>query len=447
MSIALLFSNSFLLIFSIRKFSLLFLSIIINWFSEYLDSNRSILRLIENFIYSSIISHKFSFLIQIFFQFSKSCSLYNNLWSSNMNQILQFRIIFSHHNSCSWKINFIRKIFNLFFNSFLKFSISKSIKKKKIHMIDFCIKILYHKSISKISNYKKYFILISMIKCIEIDDLISLIFIQFLSSIMINALDFDFIKFIISKIFNYYKNLIEIFFKKESQILSSHKDHLDHHISLKKNIKSIFDFIYNLFEFEFKILKEYIQDNLKKEFIYLFILSFDSSILFIKKFDDNLYLYINYRILNRMIIKNYYLISFIIEIMNRIKDVKYFIKFDIWNIFNHIYIIKENKYKIIFYIKYDHFEYLIIFFDLCNILIIFQFYINDILYEFLDEFCIIYFDDIFIYIDDSLENHINHIHQILQYLLDNNFISNSRNTNFIFKKSNFLILLSHSIIS
>src|SRR5208282_4241358 len=117
-------------------------------------------------------------------------------------------------------------------------------------------------------------------------------------------------------------------------------------------------------------------------------------------------------ILNRMIIKNHYSISLIIEIINRIKDIKYFIKFDIHNIFNYIYIIKEDKYKIIFHIKYDYFEYLIILFDLCNIFAIFQFYINNILYKFLDEFCIIYLDNIFIYIDNLFEDYINHIYQI-----------------------------------
>src|SRR5947207_2357922 len=95
-----------------------------------------------------------------------------------------------------------------------------------------------------------------------------------------------------------------------------------------------------------------------------------------------------------MIIKNCYFISFIIEIMNQIKDIKYFIKFNIYNIFNHIYIAKENEYKIVFHIKYNHFKYLIILFNLCNASIIFQFYINDILYEFLNEFYIIYLDNI-----------------------------------------------------
>src|SRR5947207_13538117 len=120
-----------------------------------------------------------------------------------------------------------------------------------------------------------------------------------------------------------------------------------------------------------------------------------------------------------MIIKNHYFIFLIIEIMNQIKNTKYFIKFDIYNIFNYIHIAKRNEYKIIFYIKYNHFEYLIIFFDFCNAFAIFQFYINDALYEFLDEFCIIYLNDIFIYTNNLLEDHINHVYQVFQYLLDN----------------------------
>src|SRR5947207_12443829 len=99
---------------------------------------------------------------------------------------------------------------------------------------------------------------------------------------------------------------------------------------------------------------------------------------------------------------------------------------------------KENEYKIIFYIKYNYFEYLIILFDFCNIFAIFQFYINDILYEFLNEFCIIYFDDVFIYTNNSLENHINHVYQIFQCFLDNNFYIKLEKCEFHIQEIKFL---------
>ena len=121
-----------------------------------------------------------------------------------------------------------------------------------------------------------------------------------INSVNINA---DFLKDS-SVILEYYKNLIDIFSKKKTISLLSHQDYLDHHISLEKNTKSVFDLIYNLSENEFKVLKKYFKDKFIKDFIYSSISSFGLSILFIKKSDDNLHLCVNYRMLNRMIIKN-----------------------------------------------------------------------------------------------------------------------------------------------
>ena len=76
-------------------------------------------------------------------------------------------------------------------------------------------------------------------------------------------------------------------------------------------------------------------------------------------------------------------------------------------IFNKIYIYKNDEHKIIFIIKYNLFEYVVIFFDLCNALEIFQFFIDEILRKYLNKFCIIYFNDILIY---------NNIKKIIKYV-------------------------------
>jgi len=46
------------------------------------------------------------------------------------------------------------------------------------------------------------------------------------------------------------------------------------------------------------------------------------------------------------------------------------------------------------------------FFDLCNELVLFQEYINNIFREFLDKFCIAYLNDILIYNNNKLEYEI-----------------------------------------
>ena len=71
---------------------------------------------------------------------------------------------------------------------------------------------------------------------------------------------------------------------------------------------------------KFKILKEYIEKYLINKSIYLSISLFNILILFIKKSHNHeLYLIINYYTLNYLIIKNYYLLFLISEILNHFK--------------------------------------------------------------------------------------------------------------------------------
>ena len=58
---------------------------------------------------------------------------------------------------------------------------------------------------------------------------------------------------------------------------------------------------------------------------------------------------------------------------------------------------------------------MIIFFNLCNVLIIFQIFINDVLREYLNIFYIIYFDDILIY-NNIKKKYIHYINKILKKL-------------------------------
>ena len=61
------------------------------------------------------------------------------------------------------------------------------------------------------------------------------------------------------------------------------------------------------------------------------------------------------------------------------------------------------KELILFQTQYNAYKYKILFFNLINGLIIFQRYINNILFNFLDNFVIIYFNNILIYLKDELE--------------------------------------------
>ena len=66
-----------------------------------------------------------------------------------------------------------------------------------------------------------------------------------------------------------------------------------------------------------------------------------------------------------------------------------------------------------FYIRYESYKYKILPFSLCNEPAFFQRYINDILFNCLDDICTVYMNDILIYSDDSLM-HDTHVKKVLQ---------------------------------
>ena len=85
-------------------------------------------------------------------------------------------------------------------------------------------------------------------------------------------------------------------------------------------------------------------------------------------------------------------------------------------------------------------------FDLYNIPTLFQFYINDALHDFLDEFYIIYLDNVFIYTNDTHEEHVQYIHQVFQYLLDYDLYIKLEKYEFHVRETRFLDFIQYSWI-
>ena len=84
------------------------------------------------------------------------------------------------------------------------------------------------------------------------------------------------------------------------------------------------------------------------------------------------------------------------------------------------------------------------FFDLTNISLIFQHFINDILYEYLNVFCIIYINDIFFY-HNNKKNHIEHVNKILQRFKNTNIqidINKSKFHKIEIKYLNFIVKIN-----
>jgi len=90
-----------------------------------------------------------------------------------------------------------------------------------------------------------------------------------------------------------------------------------------------------------------------------------------------------------------------------------------------------------FHTHYDYFEYMIMLFDLINASVIFQTYINKILTELLNNFCVVYLNDILIFFIEKTD-HVDHVKQILERLRKFKLYASLKKCEFFITKVNFL---------
>ena len=170
--------------------------------------------------------------------------------------------------------------------------------------------------------------------------------------------------------------------------------------NIKDGKQPTYGLIYNLAPVELETLKTYIETHLKTGFIQHSKSLSDAPIPFNKKPDSSLRLYVDYRGLNNLTIKNRYPLPLIGESLDWLRRAKRFTQLDLTSAYHQMRIKKGDKWKTVFQTRYGHFEYLVMPFGLSNVPASFQSYINKILAKKLDIFVIVYLDDILIYTED-----------------------------------------------
>jgi len=229
------------------------------------------------------------------------------------------------------------------------------------------------------------------------------------------------------------KEYEDVFLIESADKLSLHEDH-DHAIEI--TAESSYESLYNLLNTELMILRQYLNTVLAKEWIKHFISLTDTFILFILKKNDSLHLCMNYRDLNKIVVKNRHSLSLISETLDRLSKIKQFTKLNLKNVYYCLRIQREDEWKTTFRTHYDHFEYIIMSFDLINASVIFQTYINKILTELLNDFCVIYLNNILIFFVEKT-NHVDHMKQILERLRKFKLYASLKKCEFFITKVNF----------
>ena len=218
---------------------------------------------------------------------------------------------------------------------------------------------------------------------------------------------------IMKKMSKYFRHLSKIFDSQKIIKLFSHRLY-DHKIELLNDNNTLFrSRMYSLFELKFRKLKKYLKKNLQKKFIVFSQTTYVLLVLFAIKFNDQLRLCVNYRRLNHITKRNRYLIFLIEKTLIKIQSCKYLIKLNIISTFNKLRISEKSEKFITFVISMRLYKYRILSFELINDLANWQHYMNDFLFNFLNEFCQVYLNDIFIY-SKFKKKHIVHVRAMLK---------------------------------
>ena len=211
-----------------------------------------------------------------------------------------------------------------------------------------------------------------------------------------------------------YKKFQDVGDKKNADKLPPHRSY-DCPIELLPGAEIPFGCIYPLSDPELKALKKYLDEDLKKGFIRPSTSPAGAPFFFVEKKDSSLRPCIDYRKLNSITVKNRYPLPLISELLERLRTAKIFTKLDLRGAYNLVRIRQGDEWKTAFRTRYGHFEYLVMPFGLCNAPATFQHFVNDVFRDMLDQFVIIYLDDILIF-SENLEQHRIDVCKVLQRL-------------------------------
>ena len=147
-----------------------------------------------------------------------------------------------------------------------------------------------------------------------------------------------------------------------------------------------------------------LQELLDKGFIRPSTLPWGAPVLFAKKKDKTLRLCIDYRQLNRVTVKNRYPLPRIDDLFDQLRGARVYSKIDLRTSYHQLRVRETDIPKTTFRTRYGHFEFTVMPFGLTNALVAFIDLMHRVFKLYLDQFVVVFVDDILIYPQSEWEH-------------------------------------------
>ncbi|GJW17022.1 putative reverse transcriptase domain-containing protein [Tanacetum coccineum] len=162
-----------------------------------------------------------------------------------------------------------------------------------------------------------------------------------------------------------------------------------------------------------------------------------APVLFVKKKDGSFRMCIDYRELNKLIVKNRYPLLRIHDLFNQLQGSSVYSKIDLRSSYHQLRVRDEDIPKTTFRTYYGHYEFQVMPFGLTNAPAVFMDLMNRVCRPYLDKLVIVFIDDILIY-SKTKEEHDAHLRLILELLKKEELYAKFSKYDFWLSKVQFL---------
>ena len=166
---------------------------------------------------------------------------------------------------------------------------------------------------------------------------------------------------------------------------------------------------------QLEFVKKFLEEHLKKGFIEASSAPCSCPILLAKKPGGGIKFCVDYRKLNSLTKKDAYPLPLIAETIARLKKAIVFTKINIRQAFHKLRMAIESEDATTFASRFGSYKWKVMPFELTGGPASWQRFINDFLWEYLNNFCTAYLDDILIY-STNLKDHRKHVRKVLAQL-------------------------------